>query len=62
MRELGSELWGLIGLVVDVTRGGVECDSGEHGNGLNLGEMSRSVQAKDVSGDLRYLCGGGGDW
>jgi len=41
MRKFGGELWGPVGLVVNVTLRGVELDSGENGDGFNLGEISR---------------------
>jgi hypothetical protein len=41
VREFGGELWGLVGLVVDVIRRGVELDSSENGDGFNLEEISR---------------------
>ena len=60
MRELGGELWLLIGLVVDVIRRGVEFDSDEQSKSFDLGEISRSAQAKDANDDMRYLGGGNG--
>ena len=36
MRELGGELRGFVGLVVDVIRWSVKRDSGESGDGFNL--------------------------
>lgn len=41
MRELGGELWCLVGLIVDVIRWGVELDPRENGDSFNLGEISR---------------------
>jgi hypothetical protein len=52
MRKLGSELWGLVGRVVDVIRRGVELDSGENSSGFNLGERLGSAQAEDADDTL----------
>jgi len=60
MRELGGELWLLVGLVVDVTCGGVVLDSDEQSKGFDLGEISRSVQAKDANDDMGYFGGSNG--
>jgi len=60
MRELGGELWCLVGLVVDVVRGGVELDSGEQSKGFDLGEISRSAQAEGSDDDVGYLGGDNG--
>jgi len=60
MGEFGGELWLLVGFVVDVTRGGVERDSCEQGKGFDLGEISRSAQAKGADDDVGYLGGGDG--
>ena len=40
MRELRSELWGLICLVVDVVGRGIEFDASEDGDSFNLREIS----------------------
>ena len=39
MGKLGSKLWGLVGLKVDVIRWSVELDSCEGGDSFNLEEM-----------------------
>jgi hypothetical protein len=51
--ELGGELWGFIGLIVDVIRREVELHSRESSDSFNLGEISRdqfvsSIPAKRV--------------
>jgi hypothetical protein len=51
--ELGGELWGFIGLIVDVIRREVELHSHESSDSFNLGEISRdqfvlSIPAKRV--------------
>ena len=53
MRELGGELWFLVGLVVDVIRRGVELDSGEQSEGFDLG---RDVKISSARGSRRR-CG-----
>ena len=41
MRELVGELWGPVGLVVDVSLRGVERDSNEYSKGSNLRKRRR---------------------
>ena len=43
MGELVGEFWLLVGLVVNIARGGVELDSDEQSKGFDLGEISRSA-------------------
>ena len=45
MGELGRELGGLVGFVVDVTRRSVIRDSGENGDGFDLEQISRGVSS-----------------
>ena len=45
MGELGRELGGLVGLVVDVTRRSVVRDSRENGDGFDLEEISRGISS-----------------